>query len=259
MFQIERLQMIRQMIREQKTVDVILLSKSLRVSEVTIRRDLEKLENEGILTRTYGGAVLNETLTMPTLLKEEGGYHRVISEQSKILGELSASIVEDFDILFLDRGESNLVLAEKICSKNGVVVFTNSLDVLEIMRNYKNGKIILVGGSFDYSKNILCNFNSGVPFLDRRINKAFLHIQAADMEHGIAVNDNEDAYVYSQLKDKAGSIVAIMEKPVFDKVGLFKVDDIVGVNYVITEEGIPDRYKTYFYKNGVQLHQKFDL
>ena len=61
MFQIERLQLIKQILSEKKSVDVMWLSGQLEVSEVTIRRDLEKLETEGFLKRTYGGAILNES------------------------------------------------------------------------------------------------------------------------------------------------------------------------------------------------------
>jgi DeoR family transcriptional regulator, fructose operon transcriptional repressor len=261
MFQIERLQKIRQIIREQKSVDVLWLSNYLRVSEVTIRRDLEKLEKEGVLKRTYGGAVLDETNapTDPQEMKETVEAEFIISEQNRALGELSASIVEDYDILFLDRCDSNMILAEKISPKKGIVVFTNSLDILTVMAKHKNNKVILTGGSMDYGKNIMSNFNSGVPFPDIMVNKAFLHIHAVDIDYGIAVNESEDAYLYGELKVKAQSIVAIMEKSVFNKIGLIRVDNISGINYVITEEGIPDKYKTCFYKNGVQLHQKFDL
>ena len=262
MFQIERLQKIRQIIKEQKSVDVTWLSNYLRVSEVTIRRDLEKLETEGILKRTYGGAVLNELYFIGNPL-EVGevleGENVNISEQNRRLGELSVSIVDDYDILFLDNCKSNLVLAEKISSKTGVVVFTNSLDILNVMSKSKTNKVILTGGGVDYSKNIMLNSNSGVPFPDIKVNKAFIHIQAADIDYGIAMNESDDAFLYQQLKTKAKSIVAIMEKSIFDKVGLIRIDDICGINYVITEEGIPDKYKKVFYQNGVQLHQKFDL
>lgn len=262
MFQIERLQKIRQIIKEQKSVDVIWLSNYLRVSEVTIRRDLEKLEAEGILKRTYGGAVLNELYATGNL--SEGGEfsegeNTNISEQNRKLGELSVSIIEDYDILFLDKCKSNLVLAEKLSTKTGVVVFTNSLDILAVMGKSKSNKVILTGGGVDYSKNIMLNSNSGVPFPDIKVNKAFLHIQAADIDYGIAMNESVDAFLYEELKTKAKNIVAIMEKSIFDKVGLIRVDDICGINYVITEEGIPDKYKKIFYQNGVQLHQNFDL
>lgn len=262
MFQIERLQKIREIIMQQKSVDVTWLSKYLRVSEVTIRRDLEKLEVEGILKRTYGGAVLNEINSIGNPL-EWGevfeGEIANISEQNRRLGELSVSIVDDYDILFLDNCKSNLVLAEKVSTKTGVVVFTNSLDILAVMSKSKTNKVILTGGGVDYSKNIMLNSSSEVPFPDIKVNKAFLHIHAADIDYGIAMNERDGASLYKQLKIKAKSIVAIMEKSVFDKVGLFRVDEICGINYVITEEGIPDKYKKVFYQNGVQLHQKFDL
>lgn len=57
----DRIQTIKQMVANDKRVAVSNLSSIFQVTEETIRRDLEKLENEGFLTRTYGGAVLNTT------------------------------------------------------------------------------------------------------------------------------------------------------------------------------------------------------
>ena len=59
MFAIERIKIIKNYLIENKQLEVNILSKMLNVSEVTIRRDLEKLEKEGFITRTHGGAVLN--------------------------------------------------------------------------------------------------------------------------------------------------------------------------------------------------------
>ena len=69
----------------------------------------------------------------------------------------------------------------------------------------------------------------------------------------------EDAWIYREIKSKSRNMVVIMEGKVFDKIGLIKVDDICGGDYVVTDSSIPEDYKRCFYKNGIRLHQKFDL
>lgn len=260
MFQIERLQLIRQLLREQKSVDVFWLSNYLKVSEVTIRRDLEKLETEGFLKRTYGGAVLAESAPQAEKASvQETGDAVQINEKARTFGELCAAIVENHDVIFLGSGESNLALAQCLKEKTGVVIFTNNLGVARIMEGDNQNMVILTGGQVNYAKNVIVNSSFNVPFPDIRVNKAFLCVQGVDLEYGLTVNEQDDAQVYREIKKRAKNIVAIMEGTVFDKIGLIKVDEITDIDFVITDGGIPDQYKKNFYKNGVRLHQKFDL
>ena len=264
MFQIERLEKIKQILTEQKSADVIWLSSYLKVSEVTIRRDLEKLESEGFLKRTYGGAILNNDTASSSQTGQIQHMQSavkpvLISDSARDLGEICLTLVEDYDVIFLGRGESNRALAERLYERTGVVVFTNSLMVLQIMEHDRKYKVILTGGEVDYVKKVMSNSSIGIPFPDIRVNKAFLHIQGADLEYGLTVNEQEDAWIYREIKSKSRNMVVIMEGKVFDKIGLIKVDDICGGDYVVTDSSIPEDYKRCFYKNGIRLHQKFDL
>lgn len=266
MFQIERLDKIKQILTEQKSADVIWLSSYLKVSEVTIRRDLEKLEAEGFLKRTYGGAILNQDaqnvaggMGQNRIPEFNTGVPLTVSDSARDLGEISLTLVEDYDVIFLGRGESNCVLAQRLCERTGVVVFTNSLMVLKTMEQDQSNKVILTGGEVNFAKNVMCNSSVGIPFPDIRVNKAFLHIQGADLEFGLTVNEQEDAWIYQQIKEKARNMVVIMEGKVFDKIGLIKVAGICDCDYVVTDSSIPEDYKRCFYKNGIRLHQKFDL
>lgn len=260
MFQIERLQLIKQILSEKKSVDVMWLSGQLEVSEVTIRRDLEKLETEGFLKRTYGGAILNESShrTRKELPAAENGKSD-ISERGRGFGKIEAAIVENHDIIFLGRGEANEAMTDYLEEKEGIVIFTNSLSVLNNMNKYRKHKVISIGGEANYDKGILCCQGSSIPFPDIRVNKAFLYVQGMDLDYGISINDQEDAYIYREMKKRSRHVVAVMEGSVFGKIGLNRVDETVGADYVVTDDGIPDIYKQFFYKNGVQLHQKFDF
>ena len=79
------------------------------------------------------------------------------------LGELSDSIVDVHDILFLGKCDSNYVLADLLQDKTDVIVFTNSLDLLSIMTENKVGTILMTGGQVDYNNKIIVN-NSIIPF-----------------------------------------------------------------------------------------------
>ncbi|MEM1483734.1 DeoR/GlpR family DNA-binding transcription regulator [Oscillospiraceae bacterium PP1C4] len=264
MFQIERLQKIKQILIAERSVSVIELSESLDVSEITIRRDFEKLEKDGFLKRTHGGAILNPDVRQSSYILEEEQPKlpqslQNISLQMITLGKMCVDIVEDYDVVFLGRCPSNVVMAQYLKEKNDIVVITNYLEVLNAMSEDKKNKVILTGGEVDYDKMIMRSVNIGLPFTSMSVKKAFVHVQGLHFHAGVTVNDNEDRLIYERLKQTAGEIIIIAEGILFDKVGLIKIDDIENISAIVTDDRIPDDYKAWLYQHGIQIYQKFNL
>lgn len=259
MFQVERLELIKKILSEKKSIDVIGLSGRLKVSEVTIRRDLEKLEGEGFLKRTYGGAILNSDVRTEQDRKKAEEDDFPISERGQSFGRIGASLIEDYDIVFLSGGEANIALIDYIGDKNGVVIFTNSLQVLLKLRKYKKIKVILIGGEFDYQTDLMSVQRSNFEFPDIYVNKAFLYVQGIDLNKGLFVNDQEDAFLYEKIKQRTKNMVLYMESTVYEKIGLIPIDEIDQIDTIITDNGIPDQYKKTLYQMGIQIHQQFDI
>lgn len=262
MFQIERLQKIKQILLQEKSVSVIELSENMNVSEITIRRDFEKLEQDGFLTRTHGGAILNShTGGVPeqTFFEEKTPLSFNISERSAALGSICCNIVDDYDVVFLTKCPSNLALVHNLKEKTDVVVITNYLDIVSVMAKNKKNKVILIGGEVDYDRMTTRrgSFESSENHL--KMGKAFVHVQGIDFDNGITVNDYEDKIMYDQLKQSAAEIIIVIEGVLFGKTGLIKIDDISNITTLVTDDNIPDDYKIIFFRKGVKLYQKFDL
>ena len=84
MLPIERLNNIKKILSEKKQMDVSTLAQTLSVTETTIRRDLEKLENENFITRTHGGAVLNETPQAAVSLFQAKNEHYFTHQSARL-------------------------------------------------------------------------------------------------------------------------------------------------------------------------------
>ena len=261
LFQIERLQKIKQILLQKKSISVTELSESMNVSEITIRRDFEKLEQEGFLTRTHGGAVLNVLpFFAQTAAPEEDGldsFH--VSQGNRELGGICSDIVEDYDVIFLTRCPSNLALANDLKDKAEVVVVTNSLEIVEVMKKHTKNKVILLGGEVDYDRMCTRHGSLGAKGNPIKIGKAFIHVQGIDFNNGITVNDYEDKVMYDMLKQSSSEIIIMAEGTLFGKTGLIKLDDIDSVATLVTDDHIPYDYKNSFFRRGVRLYQKFDL
>ena len=107
MFGPERIRLIKGILLDKKHINVSDLSAMLNVSEVTVRRDLEKLENEGFLTRTHGGAIINEATS------NDGNEYAEFEddplyEQRIEISEIAAHMIDDNDVILLSPGLTNL-------------------------------------------------------------------------------------------------------------------------------------------------------
>lgn len=265
MFQLERLQKIRQILIAKKSVSVMELSDVLDVSEITIRRDFEKLEKNGFLQRTHGGAILNplyqEELNAPSA--PDGPYalpQLSIPPLNEELGRLCVDIVENYDVVFLGRCPSTLAMARQLREKTDVVVITSSIEIMLTLSVHKSNRVILTGGKVDFDRWTLQTGGSEVSFPAITVNKAFLHAQGIDFKGGVTVNDHEDLLVYRQIKQRTGGdVILVVEGALFGKVGLYRADDLENITAVVTDSRIPDDYKAWLYKRGVKIYQKFDL
>lgn len=266
MFQVERLQKIKQILNSRKSVSVIELSDELLVSEITIRRDFEKLEKDGFLFRTHGGAVLNsryDNEDFSEVHDQRGGVMLPtlqVSEADAMLGKQCADLVEDYDILFLGQCPSNIAMAGWLHTKQNLVIATNSIQVMLALSANRTNSILLAGGKVNYDRWVLEHTKDHSSYPSVRMNKAFIHVHGIDFEGGVTVNDYEDTLLYQELKNIiAGEIVLVAEGTLFGRVGLYQVETLDKVTTIVTDHKIPDEYKAHLFRQGVRMYQKFNL
>ena len=130
MFVSERLDKIISLINEQGKVEVNKLSKHFKVSKDLIRKDLSKLEEQGLLERTYGGAVkkrqLAKTITIASRISENVHVKETIAK--KALKE-----IKENELIYLDISSINYLFAQEIIKNNiEVTIITNMIDIMHL-------------------------------------------------------------------------------------------------------------------------------
>ena len=123
MLAVERKNSILGLLQSDGRVVVSELAEKFDVSEETIRRDLEKLERDGLVQKSYGGAVLNENAQsdMPLAVRKRTN---VIGKQK--IAELVSRYVPDNSSIMLDSSSTALFIAKRIKDRKNMVVITNS-------------------------------------------------------------------------------------------------------------------------------------
>ena len=139
----ERQARIVHLIAQQKTVTVAELCKRFSVSDMTVRRDLQRLENDGILVRTHGGAVAS-TLEQDAAF---GVREQSFTEEKEAIARVAASLVHPGETVILDAGTTTARLARYLHGKAGLTVITTSLHVLRELGSDDQITLIATGGT----------------------------------------------------------------------------------------------------------------
>ena len=144
MLAIERRNRILAKLKAEKHVVVSELAKLFSVSEGTIRRDLDRMEKDGLVVKSYGGAVLSESGTseLPFIVRKRSNV-----EEKLIIAEIAASLVNDGDAIILDASSTAVFIAQKLKSKKNITLITNSVEVLMELSDVTGWRILSTGGT----------------------------------------------------------------------------------------------------------------
>ena len=140
----QRRERILSMLNQDGSVRVSTLTETFGVSIETIRRDLESLEQEGLLKRVYGGAVLNSRRSVEPLVQDRQVRHALEKEQ---IGACAASFVEDGDVIGIDNGTTTLEFARALRKRDlNLIAITNSIPIAAVLSDNVKIEVILIGG-----------------------------------------------------------------------------------------------------------------
>ena len=143
MLAIERRNEILEKLQTDRRVVVSELSQIYEVSEETIRRDLDKLVNDGYAIKSYGGAVINENMNidLPFNIRKN---RNVIGKQR--IAELVAKIVQDGDSIMLDASSTAVYIAKGLKDKKNLTLITNSMEIVIERSDMSDWRVVSTGG-----------------------------------------------------------------------------------------------------------------
>jgi DeoR/GlpR family transcriptional regulator of sugar metabolism len=254
MFAPERIRIIMEILKDKKHLNVSDLSSMLNVSEVTIRRDLEKLESKNFLTRTHGGAIINET----ELTEEEYNVEDKYYDDRMEISSIASHMIEENDVIILSPGPTNLCIAKKILTKKKITVLTNDLNIASELSSNPNIKVILPGGDLDSSFMTLSGKLTDENIRNFYVSKSFIEVDGITIERGYTVQSIERASTLQEMLKISKEVIIVCHYKNFGKIAFSQVTEIKSTNKIITNPSIPDKFKNYFFENEIQLFTAFN-
>ena len=167
----QRREKILDLITEDGHATVLQLSQIFKVTEVTIRQDLEKLEREGYIEREHGGAYLkNVGLNVKNIVLQNQDH---LAEKAAI-AKKALEFINDGDTIILDSGSTTTEIAKLISSYKNLTVITNALNIALILGVMPEINLVVTGGEFKAPTLSLTGQKAADFFEGLHVDKLFL-------------------------------------------------------------------------------------
>lgn len=241
MLAIDRMKKIEDTINENGSIIISEISKELNVSEETIRRDLEKMEQKQLLKRVRGGAYRIEEKDDETSIEFRKKIY--IDEKMKIANK-AIKYINDGDIIFIGSSTTALYFAKKINSSNKkVTVISNSLEVISELEKSKLVNVICIGGILR-KKNKSFIGSSAIKQLDNiYANKTFISCSGIDMKFGVTNSIEGEAEIKAKMIERSSECYLIIDNTKFDKIGTYSVCQLGQLKQIITDDKLTGEWE----------------
>ena len=238
MAQKDRVFQILDLIRAKQKVSVSELSAKFGVTGETIRRDLERLEREGYVARTYGGAVLIQQPPGHVNYTERA----VQNVEAKIeMGELTASILPSSGAIGCDASTTVLSMIPYIKDNPGITLLTNSIRILNDFM-YDKLRIISTGGNLRSRTQSLQGEAVSRSMEDYFLDVCVLSCRSLDLENGIYEGDEEEAYFKNIMVEHSRRVIIVADHTKFNKTSLIRTLPYEKVDVLVTDRKPSDEW-----------------
>ena len=221
------------------------------VTEETIRRDLDKLEKEGLAKKTYGGAVKTDNLNvdLPYTIRKQTNV-----DGKKYIAEIIGSQIEDGAHVLLDSSTTALFTVKTIYNRSNITLITNSVEILVDSPVKNDWKIISTGGDLIQSSLSLAGQRAENVITSYHADIAVISCKGIDMQTGLTDTSDQNAQIKKAFIKSAKRVMLGVDSSKFDKISFVRFSDFDGINAVITDKEPSEAWKNFFRERNIDLY-----
>lgn len=232
-FKEERQAQIRRIVEERGQVTVLELSELYKVSEATIRRDLEEMDGQWV-RRAHGGAVRLERAS-----KEPPVIQRIaeqVNEKVRI-GIAAAAMIHEGETIFLGSGTTVREIARHIPEDIHLTVITNSLPVVNELAGRPMIELIVIGGMLRPTELSMVGHIAEQAIREFRADKVFMGMRAVDAQQGFTNDFLPETMTDRAILAIAPQVIIVSDHTKFGRVSSVLVAPVSSVQKIITDSG----------------------
>ena len=231
---------------DRKKITVLELAELLKVSDVTIRKDLAILEEKGLLKREHGFATMPESDDVSTRMIFSYEIKRKIAQKA-------LESIKDGETLMIESGSCCALLAEEIVlNRRGITIITNSIFIANFLRDKVGARIILLGGEFQPESQVMIgplikkcaeNFN---------VDKIFMGTDGFN-DVGAMSGDLMRAEAVRNMKKSTRQAIILTESKKFTQSGIVPLINYGEIDFIYTDDKISEDKRNFLEDKGVKV------
>jgi len=230
---------------QQKVVEFNALSIDLKISEDTVRRDIDELAKNGLLSKVRGGAIPRSE--NPLTFKDRIGY---LSKDKEVIALKALRLISNGQTIFLDGGTSIYTLVSLFPTDIKLTVITNNVAIIPLLALYNGIKTIVLGGEYIKATESLCGLEAVKGAEKFRADIFFLAPCAID-EKGITATYKEEAELKQAMIASSDQVVVLSNFNKLDTKDSYVVCRLEDLSYIITEEDLHCKEFDLYKKSGI--------
>ena len=235
MYRKERVDIILKVLHQNGFANVKMLCDEVGYSKATVNRDLNFMEAQGLVVRSYGGVELVEKQTVP--LKQR--YLKMKTEKKRIC-KAAAELVKNGDVIFIDCSSTAEYMAAYLLDKKDITVITANLAIVEFLSEFSNIKIICLGGEIIEPPSMLGGDLCVKNAMDYKVNKMFFATNGINLD-GELVDSRAYNLLYNVMAKNAETVIYLADHKKINTpspVVIMTADelDVIVTDYIFGEE-----------------------
>ena len=227
------------------------LAERFHVSEATVRRDLDDLDQQGALRRTHGGAIkVDRSTSYESMYAEK--INQMIEEKHRI-ADFAANLVHPGDTVLIDSGTTTYFIAQALAHHESLTIITNDLYIAYQTPLHPSSTLIVTGGVRRHSRQELVGTITENFIRDAHVDVAFIGVDGIDLTGGATNANFAEVGVKRLMLQSAARSVIVADHSKFGRVALARICDLKEASLLITDRGIDGDVLNRLKKLSVQI------
>ncbi len=250
----ERQQKILELVVEAGQISIAEICQRFEVSEMTARRDLTRLDRQGLLRRVHGGAIRSLGRSYEPPFSSRAAKNQQLKKK---IGLRAAELIFDGDSIALDVGTTTLEIVQGLKERRDLTVVTSCLqianDIVATLSIESNVRLIIAGGIVRPRELSMVGAIAEQVYADLHVDKAFLGIGGISLDDGLTEFNMEDSRVKQQLIRSAQEIIVVADSTKFGQTTFTSVAEIEAVDRIVTDSRAPEEMVEAIRRRGVEV------
>jgi DeoR/GlpR family transcriptional regulator of sugar metabolism len=246
----QRREKILELLQEDGSAKVADLAGIFKVTEVTIRQDLDKLDKEGLIVKEHGGAYLRDVQTQVRSLSLS---HQENLDKKFVIAKKCLEFIEDGDTIILDSGSTTTEIAKQLKGLKNLTVITNALNIALLLGAEPGIEVIVTGGEFKPPTLSLTGQKAADFFKGLNVQKLFLATAGISLKSGLTYPSISDLVVKKAMIDASDITYLVADSTKIGKSALASLGALSLIDYIITDPDIEEKHKEVFREHEIEL------